>query len=356
MNLYERSERAEVSVPSPRRHARWALRLEGAAWLTRPQTVFSQVPIALAAWSIGTGGLATSSAGSVAILILFLASFQAAMFVVNDIYDATRDKVSAPYMPLPSGVVSRLGAMVEAGVLGAVFLGCIIALSQDLVAIAAVLITIPLALATMKLYGMTKSAWFSPLLGSSTFASAALWAWLMAGRGHPAAFFTLFVAAALHGVHANVRAQLRDIEGDPKAGVATMASRLGPKWTTWLAALVRGLELGAIVVLVVNHGVRLGWLWLAPAFGLFALAVAHMGNVYAEIRNRVDQTQALTDWVYVSFMAEIAMLGAVEPVIAAPVTVLMFAWFKVVRRLYYHRLVGGHLAADLHALPQRATA
>lgn len=329
-----------------------ALRLEGVFWLTRPQSFFSQAPIALAAWSLGAGGLRAADLSKLLLLVVFLMAFQAVMFVVNDIYDAETDRISAPYMPIPSGLVTRNLAMAEAALLGAIFIGSFFAISHDWFAVIAVLVTIPAALGTMKLYGATKSAWFSPLLGFTTFASAALWAWLMAGRQNQSAFAVLFLAAGLHGIHANVRAQLRDIEGDPKAGNLTLAARLGAKKTTWLAALVRFVELCAIALLWFFYGHESGWIWLLPAFAIFIVAAIRMPAVYERTRDRVGQTRALYIWVYVSLLAEIAMLGALEPIVALPTVTLMFVWFNVLRKGYYHRLVGGRLAEQFRAVTQ----
>ncbi len=332
-----------VSV-SPFSSARTALRIEGGFWLTRPQSLFSQVPIALAAWSIGSGGLGSDQAVRVLALVIFLMAFQGAMFVVNDIYDSQKDLISAPYMPIPSGVVTRNLAIAEALLLGAIFALSFFAASQDMFAAIVVLATIPPALATMKLYGATKSAWFSPLLGFTTFASAALWAWLLAGRQNPKAFLVLFIVAGLHGIHANIRAQLRDIEGDPKAGNRTLASRLGARKAMWLCALVRLAELCGITLMWIFFGNRLGWIWLLPAIAIFLFAMTRMPRVYERTRDRIGQTQALYAWVYVSLLSEIAILGAFEPVAALPTVALMFFWFNLVRKGYYHRLVGGRLA------------
>lgn len=327
---------------------KWMLSLEGCIWLTRPQSLFSQVPIALAAWSIGRDGIRASETVNALILILFLMAFQGAMFVVNDVYDAHRDKISAPYMAIPSGVVSRRAAILEAALLGAIFVGCILINARDTWGILAVLATIPAALGTMKLYGSTKSAWFSPLLGSTTFASAALWAWLLAGRQNLNAFLLLFLIAALHGIHANVRAQLRDIEGDPQAGAVTLAARLGAKRTMWIAALVRLVELGGITWLLISYGRPGGWFFLAAAVLIFIVAAIRMPEVYSRTRDRLGQTEALAIWAYVAFMAEIAILGAVEPAVALPTGIIMFLWFKLVRTGYYYRLASGRLAAEFN--------
>jgi len=214
------------------------------------------------------------------------------------------------------------------------------------------LATIPAALGTMKLYGLTKSAWFSPLLGSTTFASAALWAWLLAGYQNFNAFLLLFVVAALHGIHANVRAQLRDIEGDPRAGAVTLAARLGAKRTMWIAALVRLVELCGITWLLISYGRPGGWFFLAAAVMIFIVAAIRMPEVYSRTRDRLGQTEALAIWAYVAFMAEIAILGAIEPAVALPTGIIMFLWFKLMRTGYYHRLASGRLAAEFNGAVQ----
>jgi 4-hydroxybenzoate polyprenyltransferase len=319
------------------------LRLEGGFWLTRPQSAFSKVPMAVAAWTVGRGDF-PDSALKLGFLVLFLVVLQALLFVINDINDAERDRLSAPYMPIPSGVMTRGGAVGEALVLGALFVTSVGVISSGLGSLLAVLATIPPALATMYVYGRTKSTWFSPLMASTASSSAPLWAWLLAGHRNGTAFALLFAITTLHGLHANLRAQLRDIEGDPKAGNFTLAYRLGAKRTFWLAAAIRILELVLILGLGLYCGIRGSLLWLLPALALLVFGLATARDVYAETRDRIGQTEALTLWVYISFLTEIAILGAFRPLLALPTAVVMFAWFRCVRWGYYARLVSGRLA------------
>jgi 4-hydroxybenzoate polyprenyltransferase len=58
-------------------------------------------------------------------------------------------------MPIPSGVVSRTAAIVQAGALSAVFFTCLVLLASDVFGIVAVLITIPAAVLTMQVYART---------------------------------------------------------------------------------------------------------------------------------------------------------------------------------------------------------
>jgi 4-hydroxybenzoate polyprenyltransferase len=329
---------------------RGLLRLEGCFWLTRPQSVFSKVPMALAAWTIGRGGGQAVEPARIALLVAILVALQSAMFVVNDILDAPRDHTSAPYLPIPSGVVGRRAAVAEALLLGAAFVAGTAALSATLGDFAAVLATLPAAFLTMKVYGRTKSAWYSPLLASTASSSAPAWAWLLAGHHDLPVFAGLFGIASLHGVHANLRAQLRDIEGDPRAGNVTLAVRLGARRTFWLAAVVRILELAAILGLALCCGRPGGALWLLPAAALLGVGLATARRVYTETRERLGQTAALALWVDISFLTEIAVLGAFQPWLALPTAVGMFLWYKLVRRAYYRRLVGGRLAMRWHDL------
>jgi len=321
------------------------LRLEAAFWLTRPQSLFSKVPLAAAGWLVGRAGEPTT-ASEAAILVGVLAAMQGAMFTINDVFDAPKDAISAPYLPIPSGLVSRNAARLQAVVLALCFgVGCLL-LAEGLWAIFAVVATMPPAFVTMKLYGRSKSAWYSPLLGSTASSSAASWAWLLAGAHNLGAFVLLFSAATLHGVHANLRAQLRDIHGDPLANNLTLAVRLGAKRTFWLAAAVRFVELGLILTMWLLFGAHWGGAFLLLAMVLLVIGVVTAPVVYQETRERIQQTEALSLWMYISFVSEIAMLATLAPMVAAATGLFMFSWFHLVRRSYYSRLVGGRLARE----------
>ena len=264
------------------------------------------------------------------------------MFVVNDIGDAKADRTSAPFLPIPSGMISKTMAMAEALLLGAVFLGCAIALAQSLVLTIVVLASVPAALGTMVLYGRTKAFWFSPFLASVASSSFAAWAWILAGCGNVPAFMLLFGIASLHGIHANLRAQLRDIEGDQKAGTVTLAARIGPKRTLIWAAIIRVLELAAIGLLALRFGVARGLLWLLPPVVLLVVALTRVDEFSERTRDRHAQTEELFIWVYMSFTTELATLGVFEPIAALALGSFMFAWFRLVRAAYYRRLVHAH--------------
>jgi 4-hydroxybenzoate polyprenyltransferase len=314
-------------------------RLEAAFWLTRPHIAFSKVPMAAAGWFLGRGDQPTSTADLLTLIVL-LSSMQMLMFVVNDIQDAERDRLSAPHLPIASGMVPRPAALLLAALLATTFMATAVILARDIWLTATVLATIPAALVTMKLYSRTKAIWISPLLASTASSSFVAWAWLLAGHQMVTGFILLFAIASLHGIHANLRAQLRDIEGDPKAGTITLAVRLGAKRTLLAAAVVRAVELGAIAALTLFFGTPLGLWWVVGAAALLIVALVQAPRVYRVTRDREGQTAELFVWVYMSFLAELATVGGLRPMLALAVGAAMYVWFHVTRRLYYRRLLG----------------
>src|SRR5688572_28748380 len=115
-------------------------------WLTRPQSLSGYVPIATAAWLIAQSGLTRAKASGLALLVVFLAAYQALLFVINDLIDFKKDKASASHMPMPSGIVSRWCACALASLLGGVFFGSMIAAASDLTGLVIALSTIPPAI------------------------------------------------------------------------------------------------------------------------------------------------------------------------------------------------------------------
>jgi 4-hydroxybenzoate polyprenyltransferase len=215
-----------------------------------------------------------------------------------------------------------------------VFLGSAVLLAANLWVIAVILATIPAALGTMMFYGRTKAAWYSPVVATMASSSFVAWAWLVGGARYPAAFALLFATASLHGVHANLRSQLRDIEGDPKAGTVTLAARLGPKRTLMIAAAARLVELVAIAVSAFAYGVPAGAVWLVPALILFVVALSRAPEFYARTRDRRQQTDEMMIWVHLSFITELAAFGAFRPLTALALGAGMAIWFRIVRAGY----------------------
>ena len=80
------------------------LRVEAGWWMSR--TFLSN----LATWAAVIGWVVADpdlgSWGRMLALVVAIIALNGAMFIVNDILDADGDKVTAPYLPLPSGLLS----------------------------------------------------------------------------------------------------------------------------------------------------------------------------------------------------------------------------------------------------------
>jgi 4-hydroxybenzoate polyprenyltransferase len=318
-------------------------RAEASFWLTRPHVAFSKVPMAAAGWAIGRADLETSTAQAAA-LVLLICSMQMLMFVANDLNDAQKDRITAPYLPLASGLLTRADGIAEAIALAVVFVGGGLFLAPSRLTFLVVLASVPATFGILAFYSRTKAAWYSSLLGSTASASFAVWGWLLAGHRQPGAFALLYVIASLHGVHNNLRSQIYDIEGDPKAGTLTLAARLGPTRALLTAAALRVVEIAAIAMLAARYGTPGGALWLVPTIGVLAVVIAGLPKASATTRNRQQQTDALFTWVYLSFLTELSVIGALRPVLALGLGAFMTVWFHAVRAGYYGRLVGNQIA------------
>lgn len=66
-------------------------------------------------WLVGGG---QRSVRDLVALIAFAVCAQLLITSLNDVYDAARDAVTAPYLPIPSGAISRRGALVVPAVCG----------------------------------------------------------------------------------------------------------------------------------------------------------------------------------------------------------------------------------------------
>jgi len=181
----------------------------------------------------------------------------------------------------------------------------------------------------------------------STFTSAAVLAWLLAGAAQPGRFVLLFVIAAIHGIEANVRSQIRDLEGDPRAGNITLVARLGSGRSVWLLASIRTIEIVLVGVLWLISGSAGGVIWLMLAIALLVVAASRSHLLYEKASDRVHQAARLSSWSYGAFCVELAVLGVLHPAAAAFVAAFMFAWYRLVRARYYDRIARGHLATDI---------
>jgi 4-hydroxybenzoate polyprenyltransferase len=177
-----------------------------------------------------------------------MVSLQAAIGALNDIVDAPHDAGLKPGKPIPAGLVSAGTARLVA--IGGAVLGIALSIPSG-PATAAVAIGI---LAVGGLYDVRfKGTPWSWLPFAAGIPLLPVFAWLGAAGRLPASFAILVPAAALAGAALAIANALADVERDRAAGVASVATSLGPRRAWALHAVLHA----AVVVLAL---VGLGWL------------------------------------------------------------------------------------------------
>ena len=331
------------------------LRAEAAWWMSR--TFLSN----LATWAAVIGWVAADphlhALGRMAGLVVGIMALNGALFIVNDIIDADGDAVTAPYLPLPSGLLGAGQAWCAAGVgFLAAGLGIYLAAPTGgrLAAAAALLL---LAVVLSAAYSKVKAfgVW-----GSLTVAvpqsMPAVVGWLLAGGGAGGEAALILTYLFLAGLSNNILAALRDVEKDPEAGNRTLAVRIGAPAAFRVAALVSFAALVPVLVLAV---VRPGW-WALP----FAAAAAgiHLSCYRRLLRNFADpergRTRRLADqrlWKLGEYIKHASVVAAFNPVAGLVSGIVLYACLRGGYHLYNHRLVNGAIRRSL-ACPVPAVA
>jgi len=323
------------------------LRLEAAWWMSRTFLSNLTTWAALVGWVAADPDL--TSWGRMAALLVAVTALNGAMFIINDLLDAEGDAVTAPYLPLPSGLLSRRQAWLAmgAGLLTAVLCVLLAAPSAGRLAVAAGLI----------LLGTIPSAGYSKvkdlgIWGSLTVALpqciAAVVAWVLAGGGPAGELLLVLAYLMLACVSNNILAALRDVEKDPEAGNRTLAVRLGAPRAFRAAALTGFAALAPVLVLA---AVRPGW-WALVFAGVGA--AIHLFCYPRLLRSFADperdRTQRLADqrlWKLGEYVRHSSVVAAFNPVVGLVAGVVLYACLRGGYRVYNSRLVSGAIHRSL---------
>lgn len=323
------------------------LRVEAAWWMSR--TFLSN----LATWAAVIGWCAADpdlgSWGRMLSLTVAVIALNGAMFIVNDLLDSEGDEVTAPYLPLPSGLLTRGQAWLAmvAGLVIAVVTVTLAATSGGRLATAAGLLVLGILLSAA--YSKVKDfgVW-----GSITVAlpqsMPAVVAWVLAGGGPVGEALLALAYLLLASVSNNILAALRDVEKDPEAGYRTLAVRVGPGWAFRWAAITGFAALVPVVVLAV---VRPGWWALAfAAAGLFIQLFCYPRLLRNFTEMDRGRTQRLADqrlWKLGEYIKHGSVIAAFNPLAGLVTTVILYACLRGGYHVYNARLVGGAIRRSL---------
>jgi 4-hydroxybenzoate polyprenyltransferase len=228
--------------------------------------------------------------------------YQASIGALNDVVDADRDRLVKPAAPIPAGAVSRRTALGIVAVGGA--LGSVVSAGFGLV----VLLVGTAGYASGLAYDlfMRRHGW-GWLCFSVAFPLLLAWTWLAAAGRLPPAWPVLLPLAALAGPAIHLANSLVDIEADRRAGMVSLATKLGFERARIVLAVLVALiyllgwsalismagptlpaALGALgATILAGLGVLLSWQsdvrareagWLLQAVGLAILAMAWVSS------------------------------------------------------------------------------
>lgn len=321
----------------------FALRAEAAFWITRPvsiTTAFIAIPGWLAAES------STSTTRLVAMVAATMASRMAAN-VVNDLFDKDKDRVTAPWLPLPSGLLTVRQAMLVVGVL----VGCMLVLlfvaaansSRFFLGVSGVIVgaLVYSAYSFVKSYPVIAMA----VTGFGYMCPPTI-AWIVAGGGWSIELVVVLCYALVCGIAANVFSNIRDVDRDADVGNYSVAVRLGVE-----RALLLSLTLEVVACLcifgiaILRHRLIFGVVTGTVSIGLLTLAYLKSAKKLQLASSRTERMMLMGPIYLARNYVGLILMQSV------PIGCAVGLVHVVVRRapiaLYARRIQGGELRRAL---------
>lgn len=319
------------------------LRLEGLWWMTRPVSVTTAF-IAIPGW------LAAESPPSNLRLAAMVGAVMAGrMFanVVNDLFDREKDRVTAPWLPLPSGIVSVNQAVVLALALALCTFVLLRAAAPGWHGFLLGATGIVLGGAIYGTYSMVKPYAIAALVVTGiVYVFPPVVAWLVAGGGWSQEIAVVLVYAGWRGLAANVFSTLRDVDRDAEVGNRSIAVRLGPGTTL---ALGVALELAAtcciLGIAAERQRLLLGVLVVGTSALTFVVAYLRSAEKIRRATNRIQRTVLMRPVNIARNYVGIILVQSISiGIAAAAVTVVVR---KACIGPYARRIPGGELRRAL---------
>lgn len=321
------------------------IRLEGSFWMMRANWAWTPLLIA-------PGWLAASDPPGVGGLIAIMATAalsRAGANVINDIVDSEKDRVTAPELPIPSGVVSLGQAVLTAGAIaGAMMITSALA-SVSLLAYVGCLAALFAGAVLTVLYSLAKPyLLLAPIVAAGVYVCLPLAGWLAAGAGSLIPIALVLAFQFVYGIAGNVQAGLRDVEADGEVGNRSIAVHLGAR-----KALLLG---GAMEVLAHATIVAVGFSIGRPALatGLVAVSLCFVVSAYAAALDDFEQAGGRAEWAVASRRlilsrqgGPIALVGTFSVPVAVCTAGIGILLLRFLTPAYSRRIVDGRLASAL---------
>lgn len=273
--------------------------------------------------------------------------------VINDILDRHKDDVTAPDLPLPSGIVSLRQAIVGGCVLAISAMGLWAVASVSWVSFASALAVSVLGGVLVVLYSLVKPyGVVAPVVGGCAYAAIPAAAWLAAGGGegvYPIA--PVLVYAALIGTGGIVHAAIRDVDSDADVGNRTVAVRYGARRALQLGAALylcsAGCVLGAGFASRDSVALGVAAATLAAVVVVLTYRAAARQHGEAAETGRIARVRAMRPLTMSRLGCHLAFIAVAVPALAAVVGIFSLMFLPLQIAGYRKRIYGGGLRGDL---------
>lgn len=343
-------------------YSRWRVRVAAALWL--PRHTYWPGPMMLA----GVGWLSSEADVALgwrfALMLSVAAVLKGIGNVLNDIFDRKKDLITAPEMPIPSGLVSvRVAWLVAGTMLGAIVAATLLVAPRAVDALLGVAMIV-VGVGLTVLYSKTKRF---GLMGSAASATAVslvpLYGWIVAPGSQWDQIALVLVATFVLELGGNQVAAARDLELDAQAGTRTLPVRIGARKALAFTSLCSSASAILILTLALQRPggwasyVALPMLVVSQLFGWRALpgavrAVERPGRVQRHADLLRYQRPTL-------FLPVVALTTVFSLPLALGVVASMLLLGGVHHRRYSEAVLQGGLRqrlADLDSLASRGRA
>jgi 4-hydroxybenzoate polyprenyltransferase len=327
-----------------------ALKVEAAWWMTRIYLSNMNIWPVFMGWVVADPHPGT---WSLTWLALYVATAGGALFIVNDILDADGDQITAPYLPLPSGLLTVGEAWAwAAAYFSAALLALFIACGGIVRAGLALGLTVAAVVFSMAYSKVKDDGVVASFVITVPQAIPAVVGWYLAGHEHGWWLVGVLAYLLLACVSNNILAALRDVDLDPVVGNMTLPVRIGAVPAFRLAARVASLAFVPILLLAaVVPGGWWGLVVAVPAAALIARSYRRTLVAFGEPdRGRLRRMADMRQIKLGEYVRHTALAAVFSVQVALAAGVAMQAMLYIGALVYARRVIRGGLRRDLAAL------
>jgi 4-hydroxybenzoate polyprenyltransferase len=329
------------------------LQIETAWWMTRIHLSNINIWPVLVGWYAATPDVGHPAVWHLVALCCYVALAGGGLFIVNDILDADGDATTAPYLPLPAGLLTVRQAWVWAGIYLAAGLACLVAACGSLERLAYGLgITVIGVGASIAYSKVKEDGIVASFMMTVPQTLPGLIAWLLAGRGPIWSLLLVIAYCVCACVSNNILAALRDVDLDGEVGNLTLPVRIGGPAAFRIAVRIAFGALLPVAVLAI--AVPGGWaalpVGLAAAVVMGSCARRTLRQFEMPGRGRLQRMKDLRQFKFGEYVRHAAVVAAFSPGAAFVGGVLMYAALYFGGLVYGRRLINGGIRRSLDRL------